>query len=138
MNSKSLEYEPLIKDGSYSVVLHDYKFRNSFGEPRLMLFFKLAEISEYQNCIFTKWFNIKYYTKSKNGKYKFKVSKRHDFPKFWRLVFPTESIKRFDRFALNNLKGIVLQAKIKAGERDCRQKLIDKDFRISKIVSLKP
>jgi len=138
MSCKTLEYEPLIKDGSYSVVLHDYKFRDSFGKPRLLLYFKLAEISEYKNCIFTKWFNVLYFVKSKNGKYKFKVSKKTDFPKFWKLVFPSQSIKRFDRFALNNLKGIVLQAKITASDRDYQQKVIDKDFRVSKIVSLKP
>ena len=103
-----------------------------------MLYFELAELSEYKNCVFTKWFNVLYFVKSKNGKYKFKVSKKSDFPKFWKLVFPTQKIKRFDRFALNNLKGIVLQAKIKAGEKDYQQKIIDEDFRVSKIVSIKP
>jgi len=138
MSGKSLEYEPLIPDGSYSVTLYDYKFRDSFGKPRLMLYFKLAELNQYQNCIFTKWFNVLYYSKSKNGKSKFKVSKKTDFPKFWKLVFPNQEIKRFDRFALNNLKGIVLQAKITASDRDYKQKVIDKNFRVSKIVSLKP
>lgn len=138
MSNKSLEYEPLIPDGLYSITLHSYDFRSSFGRPCLMLYFQLAELTEYKNCIFTKWFNVKYFIKSKNGKFKFKVAKRSDFPKFWKSVFPNQSIKRFDRFALNNLKGIVLQAKITAGDRDYQQKVIDEDFRISKIVSLKP
>ena len=137
MNNRNLEYEPLIPDGSYSVTFIGYNFTHTFGNPRLKLYFQIAELSEYKNCVFTKWLNVIYYDQKKNGKFNFKVSKRSDFIKLWKKIFPDLKIKRFDRFTLSNLKGIVLQAKIKASVKDYKQKLVDEDLRISKIVDLK-
>ena len=128
------DYEPNIKPGTYQVVYFGHRFETKFGRPTLVLQFTLAELTEYENAVLTKYFPIKRF----NNKGGFSVTKKQQFPKFWLSVFPEHDCSRMDRFPLSKLEGVVLSAKVKSGTHDFEQNEIPKPLQVSKIVSLAP
>lgn len=137
MSKGKLDFEPLIENGTYPVVYYGYTCRETFGDARLLVYFQIPDV-RFKNMVFTKWFNIINYHKTSKNNYKFKASKRSDFPKFWKTIFPNQKIRRFDRFSPSNLKGMMFNAEIAESKVDYRQKSIDKDLRVSKIRKIKP
>jgi hypothetical protein len=128
------DFEPYVKPGKYQVVYFGHRFETKFGRPTLMLQFTIAELTEYENAILTKYFPIKRF----NQKGGFSVTKKQQFAKFWLSVFPEHDCSRMDRFPLSKLNGLILKAKVEAGTHDFEQKEIPKQLQVSKIVSLAP
>ncbi len=128
------DFEPKIKEGEYQVVYFGHRFEQKFGNPKLLLQFTIAELTEYENAVLTKYFPIKKFNK-KNG---FRVSKAQEFATFWFSVFPDHDFSRMDRFHLTKLKGLVLVAVVKDRVLDWQQKEIPLPLRTSKVVKLKP
>ena len=128
------DFEPYIKSGKYLVVYFGHRFETKFGRPTLLLQFTIAELTEHQNAVLTKYFPIKRFNK-KGG---FAVTKKQQFAKFWLSVFPDHDCSRMDRFPLSKLKGLVLCAKVEPGTHDFEQNEIPQQLQVSKIVNLAP
>lgn len=131
-----LDDEPLIKNGSYSVIYHSHYFTNKFGRDLIVLQFQLVELNEeHKHSLFSMYLNLKYYSKNKKGKINFKVSKTSKLADIWIKIFP-KCEHRWDRLAISNLKGLILKALMKEGIKNYKQKVIHKSLRISKIDDL--
>ncbi len=129
-----LDFEPLLPEGDYQVTYHSHQFRNMFGRATLLLRFSLAELSEFENAVLTKYYPIRSYNK-KGG---FKVKKTHEFTLFWYSLFPGYDFSRLDRFPLTRLKGLILIAKVTTRKRDKDGKEVPPPLRQSKIECLEP
>lgn len=128
------DFEPHIKEGKYQVVYFGHRFASYFGRPTLILQFTIAELSQYENAVLSKYFPIKRFNK-KGG---FSVKKTQEFARFWCSVFPDHDFSRMDRFPLTKLKGLVLVAIVKDRTHDYEQKEIPYPLRVSKIEKLEP
>ena len=128
------DFEPHIKPGDYQVVYFGHRFETKFGRPTLLLRFTIAEMTQHQNAILSKYFPVKRFNK-KGG---FSVKKTHEFARFWWSLFPDHDFSRMDRFPLTRLKGLVMVAVVKDKTHDWQQKEIPIPLRISKVVELKP
>ncbi|HPI96109.1 MAG TPA: hypothetical protein PLX38_07815 [Gammaproteobacteria bacterium] len=129
--------EPHIKDGVYQVVYHSHYFTNKFGRNLIVLRFQLAEMNEeYKYSLFCMWKNIKHFSKKTKGQIRWNVSKRQDFAFMWLKLFPTQKNIRLDRLSINQLKGMILKATIKASKKDFEQNVIPEPLRVSKIIDL--
>ncbi|MEZ5470664.1 MAG: hypothetical protein R3E90_02715 [Marinicella sp.] len=128
------DFEPLIPEGNYPVVYFRHRFDQKFGRPVMLLQFTIAELTQYQNAVLTKYFPIKSY----NRKGGFAVSKKQDFALFWYQQFPDFSFQRFDRFPMTRLEGLIMQAKIITPKKNHKHEFIPEPLRISKIEKLTP
>ncbi|TDR23900.1 hypothetical protein [Marinicella litoralis] len=128
------DFEPHVKEGDYEVAYFGHRFESKFGRPTLLLQFTIAQLTEHQNAILTKYFQLKKFNK-KGG---FSVKKTQEFARFWFSIFPTHDFSRMDRFPLSKLKGLVLLAVVKDRTHDFEQNEIPLPLRTSKIVKLKP
>lgn len=128
------DFEPLLPEGNYPVVYFRHRFEQKFGRPVMLLQFTLAEMSQYENAVLTKYFPIRSFNR-KNG---FVVSKKQDFALFWYQHFPDHNFSRLDRFPMTNLKGLIMQAKVITPTKNHNHEDIPEPLRISKIEKLTP
>ncbi len=128
------DFEPLLPERDYQVTYHSHALKNMFGRSTLLLRFTLAEMTDHENAVLTKYYPIRSFNK-KGG---FSVKKSQEFARFWYSIFPSHDFTRLDRFPLSKLKGLVLLAKVATRTRDKDGNDIPPPLRQSKIESLFP
>jgi hypothetical protein len=125
---------PLVKPGSYRVMLDSFRTVRMFKCPKLELTFTIVSFGDAHGVRLPRFFNVDRFTSKAGKNGGFSVSPNRDFPRELLTLFNYEC-KRKDRYPMSLFNGVTIEADV-ITVKEARGRVIPAPLRYSKINKL--